>query len=218
MRNVIGYRRIYLVGHQVPSIEGTVAIEESIFPFDLSTVARAHGSGPRNGWYLQQLIKLYAGQTIPGILDRYLVIDADTFFLHQTTFECPDGRPMYNYGTEYHTPYFDHIERLIPGLARQDVSVSGICHHMMFDRSYVAEIIQTVELAHGRSFHSVFLDSVVRTEPSGASEYELYFNYMVSNHSDAIVVRRLNWANTRVIPSCDHNFSYVSCHWYMRRS
>ena len=34
----------------------------------------------RTGWMLQQLLKLGAGEHIPGILDAYMVVDADTIF------------------------------------------------------------------------------------------------------------------------------------------
>jgi hypothetical protein len=35
----------------------------------------------RNGWYLQQLLKLYASFVIKDLLNDYLVIDADVYFL-----------------------------------------------------------------------------------------------------------------------------------------
>ena len=40
----------------------------------------------RIGWYLQQLLKFYAGFVIPDILQRYLIIDCDTHFLKPTKF------------------------------------------------------------------------------------------------------------------------------------
>ena len=86
-KNIIGYRNIYLICYD-PSItiDGCITINENIFPFNIETVAKYHGKLERNGWYLQQLLKLYAGKIIPNILDKYLVIDSDTFFLKPTTF------------------------------------------------------------------------------------------------------------------------------------
>jgi hypothetical protein len=55
-----------------------IVIDESIFPF-ADQIAIYHGKNSRNGWYLQQLIKLYAGLVVPGILDRYLVIDGNIY-------------------------------------------------------------------------------------------------------------------------------------------
>ena len=62
--------------------EGNVyIILESVFPFSLDTVASIHGKSSRNGWYLQQLLKLYIWQVVPELMERYLVLDSDTFFL-----------------------------------------------------------------------------------------------------------------------------------------
>jgi hypothetical protein len=90
-KNVIGYRNIYIISFQ-PNIivDGCIIIDERIFEFKKNDIAsyfvRYNGKNNRNGWYLQQLLKLYAGFTINGILDNYLVIDADVFFLNKTSF------------------------------------------------------------------------------------------------------------------------------------
>ena len=71
------------------------------------------GNTKRDGWYLQQLLKLYCGIIILDILDKYLVIDADTFFLKPTVFlENCTNDCIYNLGTEYHEPYFKHMKRM----------------------------------------------------------------------------------------------------------
>jgi len=48
---------------------------------------------------------------ITQLLDKYLVIDADTFFLKPTKF-IENGKCLYNYGTEYEMPYFIHMKKL----------------------------------------------------------------------------------------------------------
>ena len=86
-KNIVGYRNIYIVCYDPDvKIEGCISINENTFPFTIQTVVEKHGKSWRNGWYLQQLIKLYSGQVIPGILDRYLVLDSDTFFLKPIKF------------------------------------------------------------------------------------------------------------------------------------
>jgi hypothetical protein len=79
---------------------------------------------------------------------------------------------------------------------------SGICHHMLFNKNYVQEIFELVENNHSVPFWKVFILSVdehtnndIMATESGASEYELYFNYMVKNHLDKIFIRKLNWSN-----------------------
>ena len=68
----------------------------------------------------------------------------------------------------------------LPVLLRKLCVYSGITHCMLFDRRWVAQLIATVEAHHqGKPFWKSFLDAVdrVHVEKSGASEYEIYFNF-----------------------------------------
>lgn len=212
-KNVLGYRNIYLITYEPIRIEGCISIDEKIFPFNIDTIASIHGRLERNGWYLQQLLKLYSGIVIPGILDRYLVVDSDTFFLKPTTF-IQDNKCLYNYGTENHGPYFEHMSRLNKDFKKVS-NKSGICHHMMFETKYLNEIFSLVEIDHKEPFYKTFLKSVTDVTHSGASEYELYFNYMLGKHTDKIIVRPLNFSNSNTL-DLNSNQDYISYHWYMR--
>jgi len=216
-KNILGYRNIYLVC-QDPSIniKDCITIDENSFPFNIQTVAKFHGKRKRNGWYLQQLLKLYAGITITGILDRYLVIDADTFFVKPTVF-VENNQCLYNFGTENHKPYFIHMSKLDKELVKMDSQKSGICHHMIFETKYVNEIISKVEKNHNDKFYNVFLKLVTEKDHSGASEYEIYFNYILKNHRNKIKLRKLNWKNS-IYFKINNNMDYISCHWYNRKN
>jgi hypothetical protein len=217
-KNVLGYRRIYLIPYD-PSltVPGCITVNENIFPFSKKTVEKYHGKCRRNGWYFQQLLKLYAGKIIPGILDKYLIIDSDTLFLKPTLF-IEDGRCLYNYGKENHEQYFKHMARLDPDLKRMNRAKSGICHHMMFETKYIDEIFSKIEAKHGDLFYNVFLKNVDKNHvhASGASEYEIYFNYMLKNHSDKIKIRRLHWQDTKKI-NVGGEYDYVSLHAWMQK-
>ena len=214
-KNVIGYRNIYLICVD-PSIviDGCITIDENIFPFNVETVSKYHGKLQRNGWYLQQLLKLYAGKIIPDILDKYLVIDSDTFFLKPTTF-VENDKCLYNYGTEYHIPYFDHMKKLDEDLIKVYANKSGICHHMIFETKYIDELIAHIEKKHNDIFYNIFLKEVIDKNGSGASEYEIYFNYMLKYHPDKLIIRELIWKNTNILET-NANCDYISYHWYMR--
>lgn len=219
-KNIIGHRNIYLICHD-PSItiEGCITINENIFPFCIEDVSKINNviKPERVGWYLQQLLKLYAGIVIPNILEKYLVVDSDTFFLKPTTF-IEDDMCLYNYGVEYHRPYFEHMKRLDRSLKKTDNEKSGICHHMIFETIYIKELMNKIENTHNREFYHVFLEKVDNScVTAGASEYEIYFNYMLSNNFDKIKVRKLNWTNTNKL-DIDNNddYDYISYHWYMR--
>jgi FkbM family methyltransferase len=222
-KNVIGYRNIYLLCYDPTiRIEGCITIDEKIFPFTIDTVASFHGKLNRNGWYLQQLLKIYTGLVIPNILERYLVIDSDTFFIKPTTF-IENDKCMYNYDDKCWDPYFDHMYKLVN--FKNQTTLSGICHHMMFETKYVKELIKLVENKHGDTFYNTFLKLVSNTEynGSGASEYEIYLNFILKHHRDNITIRELKWVNTiKFDVTIDTDFTnepynYVSYHWFDRK-
>ena len=215
-KNIMNRRNIYLITpNKNLKIKDCITIDENIFPFSKKTVAKFHGKHKRNGWYLQQLIKLYSTFVIPNITKTYLVLDADTYFLKPVIF-IKNNKCMYNSGYEYHEPYFDHMKKLHPSFTKIYENKSGITHHMMLQRSYIKEIIRLVESKHNDKFYNVFLKNIDVPRKSGASEYEIYFNYMLKNHSDKIIIRDLKWRNTDELllsAECD----YISYHWYKRK-
>lgn len=217
-RNIIGYRNIYLVSNTILTLDGCIWIDESMFPFSMETVQRIHGTKKRNGWYLQQLLKLYAGTVIPGIASTYLVLDADTFFLKPTTFISEENKCLYNYGTEYHLPYFYHIAQLCPTIHKCFSDKSGICHHMMFQQQHLQSLFALVSTQHNhKPFYELFLEKVSpdQVDHSGASEYEIYFNYVFTVCPQEVQLRPLVWKNSYCIKDSSLQYDYISCHWYM---
>jgi uncharacterized short protein YbdD (DUF466 family) len=225
-KNVIGYRNIYIVTCNLDvKFDDCIMIDENIFPFKsyiASYFAEYNGKSNRNGWYFQQLIKLYAGTIIKGILDNYLVIDSDVFFLKPIKF-IEDEKFILSTGNEYHVPYFTHMKILHDSFVKV-YDKSGICHHMLYNKNYINEIFNLVEEKHNKSFWQVFISSVIEHKnhsafhpESGASEYELYFNYMIKNHPDKIIIRHLNWSNVSryMFKNCLNNdYDFVSvCAW-----
>jgi hypothetical protein len=222
-KNVIGYRKIYLICYDPNiKIDGCISINETDFPFTIDTVAKFHGKLSRNGWYLQQLLKLYAGIVIPNILERYLVIDCDTFFLIPTTF-IENDKCLYNSDNKNWDPYFEHMDKLVN--FKYTIPASGICHHMMFETKYVKELIKMVEDKHKDTFYNTFLKLVSASDytGSGASEYEIYFHYILKYHRDNIILRELNCASVDTfnlpidIDCTPLGYNYVSYHWFNRK-
>ena len=226
-KNVRGYRNIYIVTPNLDvKIDDCIVIDENIFPFKefiSNYFAKHNGKNNRNGWYFQQLIKFYAGRLIEGILDNYLIIDADVFFLKPTCF-MQDDKPIFSTGDEHHIPYFTHMNLLHNSFSKV-YDKSGICHHMLFSKKYTDELFCIVEEYHKKPFWQAFITSVSEhknhtayTVESGASEYELYLNYMVKNHKDNIIIRDLQWrnisANNFKNNQHDLNYDFVSvCHY-----
>lgn len=224
-KNITGYRKIFLILFD-PNVKiehkDVIIINETIFPFSIQDVATYHGKSDRNGWYLQQLLKLYAGFIIPDITEKYLVLDSDTFFLKPTTF-IADGKCLYNLGMEYHISYFNHMQKLHPSLIKK-IQYSGICHHMMMETKYIRELFDLVENNHSNEpFWKIFLMMVEPVQygkkcnnNSGASEYEIYLSFMLNYHTDKISVRLLKWMNSNMFMEKNiYDLDYISCHWYL---
>jgi hypothetical protein len=226
-QNIIGYRNIYLVCvNPNIKIDGTITIDEKIFPFKKSDVSNMIGENQpdRHGWYLQQLLKLYAGNIIPGILKRYLVVDADNHFLKPTKFITDDGKHFITENTyENHKEYFITMNKLHPSLNKYH-PLSGVSHHCLFHNDRINELLQLVENYHdiAKPFWKILVEIVSETiknkpeEYSVFSEYETYLNFMIYYHKDEIVTRRLKWENVPFLNlNTDSDFQGVQ--WYMRR-
>lgn len=220
-KNILNYRNIYLICSD-PSVDvdGAIIIDEKKFEFNINTVEKYIGKRKRCGWYLQQLLKLYAGNTIDGILDNYLVIDCDTLFLKPLNFITDDNKYILTTGTEYHIPYFIHMNKLHPELKKIH-PLSGISHHTMFNKQIVNELINFVEKFHNNedTFYNLYLKLITSDnfDTSGAAENELYFTYLIKYHHDKIVLRNLNWINTGNLNNILNNYDFISYHWYLRQ-
>ena len=63
---------------------------------------------------------------------------------------------MFNYRSEYHERYFTHMLKLDKDLTKVYNNKSGICHHMMFEKKYINELMYKIEGNHDDKFYNVF--------------------------------------------------------------
>lgn len=209
--------------------------DEALFPFSKNAIAVAIFKGDedqakkyisdsrnRLGWIYQQLLKLYAPFVIPNISSNVLILDSDTIFLNKVSFIDAQGNALFNVGHQYHKPYFEHMNLLIPGLKRVFRDYSGICHHMLFQKYILEDLFHDIEICHGKDAWEVLAETIDPKDlfHSALSEYEIYFNYVFSRTYKA-KIRTLNWRefgfNHNAIAECKkHGCDYVSCHSYMR--
>jgi hypothetical protein len=95
--------------------------------------------------------------------------------------------------------------------------LSGICHHMVFDLECLSGLFGLVESYNDQEFWRAFLRHVSPGGVgfSGASEYEIYFNFMLLYRPDLVELRRLEWKNAASLNDLDCD--YASLHWYLRK-
>jgi len=202
-RNVNGYRNIYIVSWDAEDdvFENEIfrdckIVDENIFPFTKKDVHSIIQTDSRDGWYLQQLLKLYCSFVIEEMLDDYLIVDSDTLFLKQIEFKSGE-RYFFNMSDENHIHYFEHMKRLHPTFEKVS-KFSGISHHMIFNRKLVREMMNMVEKNCDNVFWKAFLLNVDPEQRrfSGASEYEMYFNFMLKYNKDKVIPRKLRFENS----------------------
>ncbi len=196
--------------------------------FKNEAIAQEYLQVPDNriGWVLQQLLKLYAPLVIPGISSNVLVLDSDTIFLRRVSFINMKGEPYLNPGTEYFKDYFDHAAQLIPGFKKLYRQHSGISHHMLIQKDVIEHLFQSIERSHSiepwKAFCraiKVFHNRKKIISGQAMSEYEIYFNFLLSTSSQAHI-RPLKhtdiYSIEEIEPRKKQGYDYVSCHSRLR--
>jgi hypothetical protein len=189
---LVNKRNIYLISSQNIDKNNVIWFNEEMFPFNKDFIKNKFHFEERTGWYYQQLLKLYSIITIPDILDYVLILDSDCLFLNETIF-FDKNKILLDFDTSHHhEPYFVHMGKLLPELNKQN-NVSGITHHILLNRYIIKDLFTKVGIIHNKPFWYIFCELVDEKNKlySGASEYEIYFNYCLKYHKEKIKLREL---------------------------
>lgn len=229
-KKIVGARRIITISKERYT-NNAEWFAESQFPFDMEFVKKYVGAGSC-GWYFQQLLKLYAPLVIPDILPNVMILDSDTVFFRKTKMFDKENRPFYNISKDqkitmkpFDIRVEEHIQKLWPEISRYKIpqelqEFSGICHTMIFNREIILDLFEKVEKydKDGDKFYKIFLKHA--NENHSASEYQIYFNFLLIFHFDKIALRRLRYKNTADldIKKYQRRFKYHYCsfHSYLR--
>ncbi len=177
-------------------IKGTRSLKKDFFPFDLDYITKNMKLKNRAGWVYAQLTKLYF-PFLNKQNDFTLVVDCDVFFLKPINF-FQEKKPIYTISDEYHAPYFEHMNKLHPDFDRAS-KMSGISHHMMFNKHYLNEIFKKVENYHQKPFYQVYVEKLDQNENSSSADYEIYFHYLYKNYKNDLEIRNLKWENVDLL-------------------
>lgn len=157
--------------------------EKDVAPLPIEGINYKPGGQNRAGWIYQQLIKL-SGDSIAQT-PNFLVWDADTALTMPQAY-MQNARFVINHSDEHHAPYFKNYEKL---MGRKPVApVSLIAHQMIFSKNILREIKDELENLSGEEWWQAILSSLDENEPSSFSEYELYGNYLLSHHSNKMII------------------------------
>jgi hypothetical protein len=175
---------------------------------------------------------MYAPLVIPNISENVMILDSDTVFFRRVRMLDKDGKPFYNISKDENVCRKDfdervarHAKAMLPELAIENLpkefqQVSGISHNMMFNREVMCDLFAKVENhdGSGDQFYKIFLK---RAEPGhSASEYQIYFNFLLVFYRDKIRIRKLKYKNTADINIRKYQrrfkYHYCSFHSYLR--
>ncbi len=172
--------------HQLHFVEETSVLGFS--PRDLNIVIQNPDgtTRDRSGWLFQQLIKL-SGKV--GTCQHYLCIDADHVLIRPHVFLTADGKTVFYMSYEEHTPYYENIHKLMPGLPL-DV-LSYVDHKMLFDKTKLQQLHQALTQTAGGTWIETILSSYDRTSFAGFSEFELYGNFVQEKERRPWLQKRL---------------------------
>ena len=191
-------RNIYIITNKFLqlNIPNVMIINEQTFPFTIKDVYGYLRNRQRCGWYLQQLLKLYSFKIIPDLTEKFLVVDADTIFVRNIDF-FRDGKTLFDTSAEYHLPYFTHMKKFSPFIYKKYKQHSGICHHMIWNKRILTRLFSLVEKHHRTPLWKAFLRCIDPKEiaGSGASEYEIYFNFVFIYFPTFVAIRPLQHLN-----------------------
>jgi hypothetical protein len=182
------------VSKEQPDEDDILWIPESLFPFTKTDVAAlVQSTNGREGWYFQQLLKLYAFEVITDILPHVLLFDSDCVVCKPISFFDAEGRILLDFSdTVKHAPYFTHARAVMGDLFR-DVypERSGIADHMMVHRPVMQSLLYKIDRS-GKAWR-ILLEAVEPAQRnfSGMSEYEIYFNYALMWFAEEYALRQL---------------------------
>ena len=190
---LVGLDKVYIFNENKNfNLKNVIDIDESFFPFTKDLIIKKTGMEKRSGWIYGQMCNLYFSY-LQKDKKYVLTIDSDVFFNKKINF-FDESKPIFTTSGEYHEPYFEHMKRLHPNLTRSS-ELSGISHHMLFDKQILEEIFKEVEDYHGKQFYEVFLDEIDNKEKSCCAEYEIFFHYVMKKYPDKYKLREIKWGN-----------------------
>lgn len=170
---------------RMASERGCVAVDErELVPVSPKDIRYSWQGRDRGGWVYQQLLKWSGGSFCSQ--RHYLVADSDTVLARPQAFES-EGKTIFDFCDEFHTPYFRAFERIVGIRPRSTLSFTS--HHALIDTAVVAQLESEIEARHGMPWYQAIIEAIDPTEMSCVSDYENYGQYFLERKPQEMLVR-----------------------------
>jgi len=221
-KNISCCSRILVISNEDPQIDGVVYIDEKKYQtyITLDRVEKIWAEKNinlvyRSKWIYQQILKLLSTKVIDDLTNSFVLVDADTIFLRDISFDSKKFFYLKN-PTEYHTPYLKPIKKLLE--VENTIGFSTISHHSIFNKQKLNKMIKEIEKRFDNNLVDIILENIDYNEASCFSEWDLYANYMILNYPKICVHRQLVWEDISFVPFKSHleefkdYYDFVCCH------
>ena len=163
-------RKFPFGGYNVSEVMIESVRQRGVYPLDGNSQFEKTIWG-RIGWFLQQLLKFYAGRVFG--LNDYVLLDSDLMWFKDVKFIAPRSNTTittptkyfgntYYYATsnQYHPSYIATLPRIsgLPLHNHKPVFRSGIVHHMVIVKTVLDSLINVSEAKHGIPFWQILLN------------------------------------------------------------
>jgi hypothetical protein len=202
-KNLENYNKIYLISEtSFPSEKFINFTDEDVIDINIRSQINY-----RPKWIFQQYLKLFQRVTE---LDLYLVIDSD-IYINRKIELFVDDKPLFFLGQDqYHKPYFDYLNYFS---INKNYTHSFISEMMFFSKKKVQDFIESVGFYTSESFMN-FSNTIIN-DRCYISEFELYGNFILQNHSNYhggfkklisnTTGRHSNWSDEDIIEMINKN-------------
>jgi hypothetical protein len=166
--------------------------DEDLVPESLRNTVRQVAPENRQGWLMQQIIKIVfvRSSTSAGVL----VLDADTVLLNRSLWLDGNGRQSLSFDFDQYLPYENHFRRFCESMFGIQVirsKMSFVTHYQLMQPRFLKEIFNRNEdILRWISLLNF------EEEQSPASEFHTYGRYVTEFHGESCIMVR--WGNRNV--------------------
>jgi hypothetical protein len=133
------------------------------------------------GWIWQQLIKLQIDLVCTS--DYIYMIDVDTRIMEPINL-FQNKKVVLLKSEEWHTPYFDFINRILPGIKISNSSF--VTHQMLVKSSWLKDLRKELESSYEKDWVLCILETLDFSELNPMSEFELIGTWAMNRHANEI--------------------------------